>query len=77
MTFDEWLKLGFDAGFCGPAVCSTHDGVPTSASEDIEFENGDEPCVHVLRLYEDLEVKAAVEESHAPSQWRASNAGLV
>lgn len=29
-----------------------------------------------IRLYEDAEVKAAVEAEHSPSQWRASNRGL-
>ena len=75
-TFDEWLQEGISLGFCGPAVCSTHDGVPTSADEDEEFETGD-PCIHVLRLYEDETVKQAVEENHAPSVWRATNSGYT
>jgi hypothetical protein len=32
--------------------------------------------VHVIRLYEDLDQKAGVEENHSPSVWRASNRGL-
>jgi hypothetical protein len=32
--------------------------------------------MHILRLYEDLEMKKAVEENHSPSVWRASNAGF-
>lgn len=75
-TFDEWLQEGISLGFCGPAVCSTHDGLPTSADEDEEFETGD-PCIHVLRLYEDETVKQAVEENHAPSVWRATNSGYT
>ena len=75
-TFDEWLQEGISLGFCGPAVCSTHDGLPTSANEDEEFETGD-PCIHVLRLYEDETVKQAVEENHAPSVWRATNSGYT
>lgn len=75
-TFDEWLQEGISLGFCGPAVCSTHDGLPTSADEDKEFETGD-PCIHVLRLYEDETVKQAVEENHAPSVWRATNSGYT
>lgn len=76
MTFEEWHKIGFDAGFCGPVVCITHDGLPTTAEEDNELEEFD-PCVHVLRLYETTEIKTAVEENHSPSLWRASNVGLV
>lgn len=75
MTFDEWLKLGYDNGWVGAPVCETHDGLPTSVAEDEEFETG-EPCIHIMRLYESPEVKEAVEENHAPSVWRASNRWL-
>ena len=71
-AFDDWLNSGIAAGWCGPPVCSTHDGIPTSAAEDDRFEEYD-PCVHVLRLYESAEVKAAVEANHSPSVWRAAN----
>lgn len=74
--FNAWLQTGYANGWVGPAVCSTHDGVPMSASEESEFEDG-EPCVHVLRLYSSTEEKLAVEENHSASQWRASNAGLT
>jgi len=69
MTFNEWLTQGIEAGFVGPAVCYTHDGLPLSEAELEEFEEGD-PCVHILRLYEDADHKAAVETSHSPSIWR-------
>lgn len=71
MTFDEWVRLGFDNGWVSPPVCGTHDGTPMT---DEEAEDGD-ACVHVLRLYESVEQKAAVELVHAPSVWRASNQG--
>jgi hypothetical protein len=74
-TFDEWLQEGISNGFVGPAICYTHDGLPLSEQENEEFEEGD-PCVHILRLYEDKETKVAVEENHSPSVWRASNAGF-
>jgi hypothetical protein len=38
--------------------------------EEEEFENGGDPCVHILRLYHTPEHKAEVEENHSPSQWR-------
>jgi hypothetical protein len=75
MTFDEWIQLGFDNGWVGPPVCVTHDGFPSTASEDEEFETGD-PCQNGLRLYGSPEEKRLVEENHAPSLWRASNVGL-
>ena len=73
MTFDEWLQFGFENGWCGPDVCATHDGTPLSDEECDE----DEPCVHIVRLYDSLETKRAVEEAHSPSVWRASNKGWI
>jgi hypothetical protein len=75
MQYQDWLKLGIEQNWCGPAVCYTHDGLPTSESEDQEFEEGD-PCIHIIRLYEDDEVKAGVEANHSPSIWRATNQGI-
>lgn len=70
MNFQEWLELGIKNNWCGPAVCYTHDGMPVSKEEDEEFERGEDPCMHVLRLYEDVDMKNSVEEFHSPSVWR-------
>lgn len=67
--FDIWLAQGIAQGWCGPAVCASHDGTPTTADEDEEWEIGD-PCLHILRLYTDLDHKVAVESNHSPSVWR-------
>ena len=77
MTFEEWLRIGFENSWCGPVVCSTHDGIPMTADEDGEFIGGFDPCVSVVRIYESPEQRAHVEDAHGPSVWRASNAGLV
>lgn len=71
MTFEEWLRFGFENGWCGPDVCATHDGIPMSNDEHDE----DEPCIHIVRLYDSSTMKQGVEESHSPSVWRASNKG--
>lgn len=70
LTYDQWALIGQVNGWVGPAVCSTHDGLPTSETEDQAFEEGDDVCVHILRLYPDLETRDAVEAFHSPSQWR-------
>lgn len=70
MSFDEWMSIGIRRGWCGPPVCYTHDGLPTAFAEDEEFEEGSDPCLHIVRLYEDEEHRVAVEEAHSPSQWR-------
>lgn len=70
MSFDEWMSIGINRGWAGPPVCYTHDGLPTAFAEDDEFDEGHDPCIHIIRLYEGEEHRAAVEEAHSPSQWR-------
>jgi hypothetical protein len=70
MTFDEWLKIGIQESWVGPPVCSTHDGVPYSAAEEEEWDEGNDPCINILRLYEDSLQRLLVEENHSPSVWR-------
>lgn len=69
MSFDEWLAIGMENSWCGPPVCSTHDGIPMNEDEENEFQEGD-PCIAVVRLYDDDEHKKSVEEFHSPSNWR-------
>jgi hypothetical protein len=69
MDYSEWINIGIENNWCGPAVCYTHDGLPTSQLEDEEFDVND-PCVHIVRLYENFETKIAVEDNHSPSIWR-------
>ena len=68
--FREWLSYGVKMGWCGPAVCYTHDGLPTTEAEDDDWGAGLDPCIHVIRMYEDGAVKEAVEQNHSPSNWR-------
>ena len=53
-NFDEWLAVGRANGWVSAPVCDTHEGVPLTDGEFGEFEDGSDPCVHVLRLYEDV-----------------------
>lgn len=75
-SFDEWLRFGYNKGWCGPDVCETHDGVPMSEQESQAFEDGEDPCIPIIRLYSGVVDKALIEAAHSPSQWRASNQGL-
>jgi hypothetical protein len=72
ITFDEWISYGIEKGWCGPPVCYTHDGLPMSEQEYAEFDEGQDPCTHVVRMYEDIDMKKSIEENHSPSQWRNS-----
>jgi hypothetical protein len=70
IEFSDWITIGIKNGWCGAPVCSTHDGIPQSREEDEAWEEGSDPCVHIVRLYSDKDEKTAVEENHAPSVWR-------
>ena len=72
LGFDEWMSYGIKKGWCGPPVCHTHDGLPMSEQEDIEFGEGQDPCIHVVRMYDDIDMKKEIENEHSPSQWRNS-----
>ena len=76
VDFEDWLRQGVDNGFIGPPVCQTHDGTPTSAAEDAEWDEDGEVCIHILRLYSDPDEKSAVEANHSPSVWRRTNRGM-
>lgn len=69
----EWLEFGIREGYCSAPVCSTHDGLPQSAMEDVEWDEGGDPCVHVIRPYADEDEKLAVEDNFAPAQWRKAS----
>lgn len=70
LDFYEWLKYGYNKGWCGVPVCYTHDGVPVSEAEDDEQINGLDPCIHVIRMYSDDEERQAVESWFAAYQHR-------
>jgi hypothetical protein len=50
LTFQEWIVMGIDMGYCSEPVCVTHDGLPSTPEEDAEWENGGDPCVPAVRL---------------------------
>ncbi len=72
LEFDEWLAIGMSKSWIGPPVCYMHDGLPTSEDEDNMMDNGEDPCFHILRLYEDEMHRLTIEMNHSPSQWRRS-----
>jgi len=70
MTFNEWLQIGISNRWCGPVICDTHDGMPLTEDESEMIWDGQDPCIHIVRLYETPEHAEAIEESHSPSMWR-------
>lgn len=70
ISFDEWMSIGIQNKWCGPPVCYTHDGLPLAHVEEDIFNEGDDPCIHIVRMYESPEQAEAIVEAHSPSQWR-------
>jgi hypothetical protein len=75
MDFDTWAKVGYQNGWCSPPVCYSHDGVPMTATEIEELDTGEEPCLHVIRLYESMDQKKGCEAQNPAAVWRATNQG--
>jgi hypothetical protein len=50
MTFEEWLEFGIKNGYCSDQFCDTHDGPPMHESEEKAWEDGGDPCMHMVRL---------------------------
>lgn len=68
-TFDEWVQQGISNQWCGPIVCYTHDGLPMTDEEIDQFEEED-PCIHIIRMYQSPEIALQIEQDHSPSVWR-------
>lgn len=63
MDFEAWLAIGREHGYCSMPVCNTHDLAPHTAGELELWENGDDPCIHIIRLYESPEQMAEAEKT--------------
>jgi len=50
LTFEEWLTVGIKEGYCSPEYCSTHDAGFMTEAEEQEWDKGNDPCCHVVRL---------------------------
>lgn len=47
----EWVEYGIEKGWVHPSFCCTHDGDPyMTEEEEKEWEEGGDPCAHVLKF---------------------------
>lgn len=74
-TFEKWAKYGWLKGWCSPPMCATHDGLPTSYQEEEQMFDGDDICIHIIRLYDDAQHASEIVDANSPVQWRATNQG--
>jgi len=50
--FDKWINEGIERGWITEPYCNTHDGGYQYMSEEeaAEWDEGGDPCCHVVRL---------------------------
>jgi len=53
LSLMDWLKYGYERGYCSDVVCETHDGVPITDQEMICLEEDGEICIPVMRVWVD------------------------
>ncbi len=53
LQFWAWLEMGINKGWVTEPFCNTHDGDPyMTEEEEKEWEDGGDPCLHVIKLIE-------------------------
>lgn len=52
MKFYEWLKIGIDNEWVSDVVCDTHEGVPMTDEEMSKWDEGEDPCILAIRVWE-------------------------
>jgi len=55
MSRQDWLELGIAAGYCSEPECQTHNMIEMTEDEQAFFEDGGDPCVPVVRLWNEGE----------------------
>jgi len=62
MNFQEWYNLGVKNGYCSPQFCNTHDCYPMHETEKKAWDEGSDPCAHMVRL-------GSPEDWSLPDEW--------
>lgn len=53
ISFVEWINLGIKNGWASDIVCYTHDG-PQMTDEEVElWDDGQDPCMFMIRVWDD------------------------
>jgi hypothetical protein len=53
ISYFEWRDLGIARGWISEPFCDTHDAGPITEEEEEAWENGEDPCMFVFRIYEE------------------------
>lgn len=47
----EWIAYGVQQGWISEPVCYHHDTLPTTDIEAEEMDEGDDPCINIIRIW--------------------------
>lgn len=50
----DWIQEGITNGFCTKVVCQFHDAVPLTPEEENQLELGEDICVFLVRINNEL-----------------------
>jgi hypothetical protein len=64
MNIKEWIQFGVSQGWCSEPACETHEGIPRTYAEEDAYESGQDHCVHIVRLYLDIDLDEELNDSH-------------
>lgn len=53
LDFFEWRDLGIVNGWISEPFCDTHDSGYMTEEEEVAWENGEDPCMTVFRVWEE------------------------
>lgn len=52
LSFDDWIKQGYDKGWISDVFCNTHDGPPMTEEEAKSWDDGEDPCSYHVKIWE-------------------------
>jgi hypothetical protein len=63
LSFEDWVLYGREHGWVSEIICDRHDGIPMTPGEEQELEDDEDICIHVMRLYPDIQTKLEAESN--------------
>jgi len=54
VDFNSWMKYGYEKKWISDIFCNTHEGYPMTDEEELEWENGNDPCSFHVKLNEEM-----------------------
>ena len=51
MDFVDWVNYGIEMGWCSSIVCNTHDGPVLTDEEEKQWDEGEDPCCTIVRIW--------------------------